>query len=210
MALQTLREATTLSQGPLTMLSVMVLVYVPAWAFAGMFSPHVIGMSIAPMPVVGAALTKEVGVHVVPAPVVPHSATGTVEPTESVGSVHVEAAAHTPSCPDDPRFLIHSVGVVLQVFFFLTTLSPAVGSVQGFVDEHLPVPVESVNGAAEAVRFQPVPEPVASIAVIVPWRCTMVSYPERVSDHLIVEGAPTASVPGATVAVPVMEQYKPS
>jgi hypothetical protein len=145
----------------------MVLVYVPAWVFAGIDRPHVIGMSMAPIPVVGAALTREVGVQVVPPPVVLQAATGTVAPTESVGSVHVESGAHEPSCPELPRLWIHSDGVVAQVFFFFFTVSPVVGSVQGFVEVHLLVPVESVNGVAEAVRFQPVPEPVASTAVIV-------------------------------------------
>ena len=83
-------------------------------------------------------------------------------------------------------------------------LSAADGSVQGFVDEHLVVPVESVNGATAAVRFQPLPDPVASSAVIVPWLWTMASNPVRVSDHFSVDGAPTDRVPAETVAVPVM------
>lgn len=81
---------------------------------------------------------------------------------------------------------------------------------QGFVDEQPVGPVESVNGVAEAVRFQPDPEPVASIAVSVPCRWTMVLYPERASVHLIVAGAATASAPAVTVSVPLIRTASPS
>ncbi len=69
---------------------------------------------------------------------------------------------------------------------------------------HLVVPVESVNGVAVAVTFQPVPEPVASTAVIVSLPSLFMSPALRVAAHLIVDGAPTASEPAVTVAVPVI------
>jgi hypothetical protein len=77
---------------------------------------------------------------------------------------------------------------------------------QGAAVEHFVVPLESVNGVADTVRFHPSPEPVASIAVIVAVRCTMVSYPERVSDQASADGAAIESEPGVTVAVPVIVQ----
>ena len=83
--------------GPEEIVSVMVEVQVPAWAFPGMTSPHVFGRSMAPIPVLGAALTTAVGVQVVPEPVVAlHPITGIVEAAESVGGVHVECRAMAP------------------------------------------------------------------------------------------------------------------
>ncbi len=184
------RCLTSLPYGPVLIDSVMVLVYVPAWVFAGMVSHHQVPSTMAPMPVVGAALATEAGVQVVL--LVPHDVgIVTGRGTEFVGSVQDEPPPQSTSVSES----------------FCTPVSLTSNrdpSLQGDVAVHFAVPVESVNGVAEAVRFQPVPDPVASTAVIVAWRCTMVSNPERESDHLIVDGAPTASEPGVTVADPVM------
>lgn len=74
----------------------MVLVYVPAWVFAGMVSIHKVPSTVAPMPDVGAASATDAGVQVVPELVFPHSATVTGVVTEFFGSVQVDPAAHTP------------------------------------------------------------------------------------------------------------------
>jgi hypothetical protein len=151
---------------------------------------------MAPMPVVAAAVAMVVGVHVVPELlVVPQVAIVTGPVTEFAGNVQVESGAQTPSCPWLTR---------LEMTFPL----PLADSVQGLIDVHFVVPVESVNGVAKAVRVQPPPEPVASMMEIYPLRSTTVSYPERVSDHLIVGGAATAREPAVTVAVPVIEQSR--
>ncbi len=58
--------------GPLEIVRVIVPVYVPAWASAGILSHAVTAMAIAPMPLVVEALATVVGAH--PVPLVPHVA----------------------------------------------------------------------------------------------------------------------------------------
>ena len=94
----------------------------------------------------------------------------------------------------------------LLSLYYANLISAVEGSVQGFVEEHLVVPVESVNRVAVAVRFQPEPEPVASTNCIRSSVAMVRFRPLRgAAAHLIVpDVAPTDSVPPVTVAVPEM------
>lgn len=145
------------------------------------------------MPDVGAALTTVAGVQVVP--VVPHEVgIVTGRGTESVGSVHA----------DPPP---HSTVVSESLWIAVSLMSNRDPILQGAAAVHLVVPVESVNGVADAVRFQPSPVPVASSTVTGSWTAMVTVKPVRVvAQSMVPDVAVSESVPDFTVTEPVTVQ----
>jgi hypothetical protein len=181
--------------GPDEMVNVIVALYVPEKAFAGMDSHQSVASVTAPMPVVVAALAKMLGAGA-PPKAVPVTATGYV--TELCGSVQLEPVAQ----------VAFGRALLFAVIDEPLKLSVEVGSLQGPAALQELVPVRSVIRETDAERVHPAPEPVASMAVSVSGVEMFAVTPGRPVIHLAEVGPSIAREPADTVAVP-MEVQRP-